>query len=145
MMKNKFVLILAAIIAIAVAIFLWQTYFGDRLPRPEEKNPIVESSDNQEVGAKVTYRDGVFSPNKITINEELDCVLSVSNIGDKTLKLGLNPHSEKGDPGVIHPDTPPGETILVDPRYRIERIAFHDHNNPANELEVELEGLCKDF
>jgi hypothetical protein len=144
MAKNKFFIIIAAIIVVAVAVFLRSKYIETPASVREEQkiNAII---DGQEAGEVVTYQDGIFSPSKIKIGERSNCILAIANTGNGILKLGLSPHNERGDLGVIYNETPPGETILLDPRYRIERIAYHDHNRPAKELEVELEGACRDF
>ncbi len=153
MANSKFFITIAAVIIVAGAVFLWSKYVEAPASLYEEQkinagdsgSNSVKIIDGQETEEVVRYQDGSFSINKIKINGSSNCVLAIANAGKETLKLGLSPHNEKGDPGVIYNETPPGEKILVDPRYRIERIAYHDHNRPAKELVVELEGVCKDF
>lgn len=153
--NSNFFIAIFAVVAIATAIFLWRGFREERIPirqelKLQDKDPAANSVkvvDDQEISAGVVeYKNGIFVPGTIKIDENMGCLLAIINRGSEKFKLGLSPHDEKGDLGVDYTEIPPGESILLDPRYRIERIAFHDHNYPTGgELEVDLGGVCKNF
>ena len=153
-MNYKFFAAVFAVVIVAVAVFLWNKFREETMPARQElefqnkdsaSNSVKVVGDQEISAGVVEYKNGIFTPSVIKIDKSMGCILGVINASNKVLKLGLSPHAEKGDTGFSYTETPPGETILVDPRYRIDKIAFHDHNHPGSELQVQLEGTCKDF
>lgn len=109
-----------------------------------QKTNIVSEEEIDISRNEVIYKNGAFSPLSITIQNKNtgSCIVSVGNQGSKPLLIRLSPHSEKDDTGSLYPEIPPGESILIDPRYRIPNITFHNHRNPAEEFKVILGEGC---
>jgi|SRR3989344_1752847 len=110
---------------------------------PDQTRIVPENQPNLSKRS-VFYMGSKFTPQSITIqNKDNDgCILSLTNQDLKPLLIRLSPHSEKDDRGVLYPEILPGESMLIDPRYRIPEIAFHNHKNPHEEFRVVLGESC---
>ena len=106
---------------------------------------IISDTQTKQSRKSVSYKNKVFFPASTTVqNQDGDgCILAIINQDPGSLLIRLSPHSEKDDQGVLYPEIAPGESILIDPRYRIAEIAFHNHRNPNEEFKVILGEGCE--
>lgn len=116
----------------------------DTTPTP---NPgTVHIKDKEDFpGSAVTYTAQDFSPRtiKIKFNGSYDsCMVSVTNLTKEELVVRLSPHDPKDGWGFLYNPIPPNGSLILDPRYRIPKIAFHNHKNPAHEFIVDLDPKC---
>ncbi len=112
-------------------------------PLLEETLPEGTAQISDEVAMVVVrYSQNKFYPAQVKVNPAGSCLLAVFNEGDKPLQIGLSPHQAAGDPGVSYPEILPKQSIIIDPRYRIENISFHSHQIPRAEFTVTLVGDC---
>lgn len=136
---------------LGVAVFGIVSFFKSKAPEaPTEIKPPAGGttiiSDGETKGLVVRYSGSAFSPGKILVkqNEAGEvCAVTVINLGPRELVIRLNPHSPQDDVGFPYQPIPPGQSIILDPRYRQESIAFHNHQNPGEEFQVELGPGCK--
>jgi len=153
----RFFLIILAVVIIAI---LGAFYFDAPVESPingkignELSGPVVprETSraiitDGEPTGARVEYIGGKFVPTHIKlVQSSSGCFISVANESSASLVLRLSPHSLRDDIGVLYSEVKPGEAMLLDPRFRVEKIAFHNHKNPIEEFSVELGEGCREF
>lgn len=99
-------------------------------------------------GQVVEYTPGGFSPKVIEVKANkgnIDCLLGIFNKSPDSLLIRLSPHSLRDDYGFLYPEILPGETSIIDPRYRIPKIAFHNHQRPSEEFVVILGEGCNEF
>lgn len=93
----------------------------------------------------VVYSEAGFTPKKVIISgsdPNEGCLLTIINSSSAELLIRLSPHSEKDDVGFPYSPIPPGKSLRIDPRYRLEKIVFHNHKNPVQEFGVELGSSC---
>lgn len=96
-------------------------------------------------GPVVKYENGFFYPSKLTLdNNEAGgwCLLSVFNGGQSDLIIRLNPHKEVGDTGFAYEPVLPGKSLVIDPRYNIPDVVFHNHKKPGAQFFVHLNPPC---
>lgn len=112
-------------------------------PAASAKTTITEE-DTDIVTVRYRATDG-FSPKQITITSAglRACIFRVINESNTPLTIRLSPHRPQDDWGSPYPPIPSHGESLIDPRYRLDRIAFHNHEKPAEELRVSLEEACK--
>lgn len=96
--------------------------------------------------AVVRYSADGFSPKKLTLRqnaEGLGCFVKIINVGDSPLSIHLSPHSISDVRGFLYGPILSNDSLMIDPRYRIDKIAFHNHEKPDDEFSVELSEGCK--
>lgn len=102
--------------------------------------------DNAELEtAVVTYDGSKFSPEKVSITSEpgnQSCLLTVVNKSFVPLSIRLSPHDPKDERGFPYPAVLPGEQSIIDPRYRIPEISFHNHEKPNESFSISLAEGC---
>lgn len=106
---------------------------------------ILEKKEGETVGSTVEYKSGEFTPSVVTLRnnaEHTGCFLTVVNRDYRPLLIRLSPHTAGENWGSLYPEIPAGGSISIDPRYRIPKIAYHDHRNPGEEFSVILEKEC---
>lgn len=153
----KFFLIIFAILAVAI---IGAFYFDAPVespinskieselpePAPQKEANRTTITDEEPAGATVVYIAGKFIPTDIKlVRASSDCFISIVNKSSAPLLLRLSPHSPKDDVGALYPEVKPGDVMLLDPRFRVEKIAFHNHKNPAEEFLVTLGEGCNEF
>lgn len=130
-------------------------------PEPEENIPeLSQSREVREVksggttriveekeftGASSTYASGTFSPQKLTVrqNENGDgCLIRIFNKSGRALTIRLSPHSVKDDRGFQYSPILSGGVGIIDPRYHLSDVAFHNHEKPTEEFSVHLDESC---
>lgn len=115
----------------------------------ETKKPAGASTriinEREFAGPSLTYASGVFSPKEFTIkqNDTGDgCLIRIFNQSSQALNIRLSPHSPKDDRGFHYSAIPPGSAGIIDPRYRLPDVAFHNHDKPDEEFSVHLDESC---
>lgn len=108
------------------------------------RNPSTHILPPQEfTGATIRYTMHGFSPNIITLEQnEMGCVLRIANDTNNILIIRLSPHTLRDNWGFAYAPLAPGASLTIDPRYRIAKIAFHNHERPEEEFKVILRGGC---
>ncbi|QQG45263.1 MAG: hypothetical protein HYW89_04690 [Candidatus Sungiibacteriota bacterium] len=92
----------------------------------------------------ITYSSDGFSPRTIRVKEGdsgVNCLVAVLNKDSAPLALGLGKYDPKITPS--YASIPTGESMLLDPRFRVAEIIFHNHAKPHHEFSVILEGECQ--
>lgn len=119
-----------------------------------KKSPATDSSQQNVTqikegddfsGAVVTYSSIGFSPTKITLRANTTgsgCLIRVVNSSLWPLLLRLSPYSDKDNIGFPYSSISPKDSMIIDPRFRIERVAFHSREKPDDEFSVELGEGC---
>lgn len=105
----------------------------------------IKSADEASM-AMVRYSVDGFSPQKIMLRqnaEGLGCFVKIINESAGTLNIHLSPHSISDARGFLYGPILPNDSLMIDPRYRIDKIAFHNHEKPDDEFSVELGEGCK--
>lgn len=121
-------------------------------PPKNEAGRQIKSSGNQttiqESDPKnhlIFYRSGVFTPSKVRV-ENIDgkgsCFITIFNDSVENLKIGLSPHKKEGDQGPDYNFISPKSSLILDPRFRIPKVAFHNHNLPSAEFKITLGKGC---
>lgn len=93
----------------------------------------------------VVYTASGFTPAVVVVrdnNDHTGCFVAVFNKSVSALTIRLSPYSSEDNLGVLYPPIPPGQSVLIDPRYRVPKIAFHNHTNPAQEFSVAFDQTC---
>ena len=121
-------------------------------PQNYETNIEPESSGNQVIiqnsdpnSHLIYYRSGAFTPKEVrveNINGEGSCLITIFNDSEKELEIRLSPHKNEGDRGPHYDLIPSQGNLILDPRFRIPEIAFHNHNLPSAEFKVILGKGC---
>lgn len=92
----------------------------------------------------VHYSDIGFIPRVVTVSENSagdGCFITVVNNSDKALEIRLNPPG-KDNWGPQYQAIAPYRSMALDPRFRIESIAYHNRAQPAQEFGVKLGQGC---
>lgn len=119
-----------------------------KTPQPSTSpSPAVPpSSDPADASQpKVRYSNQGFSPLEISIKstpENRNCLLKITNESDKPLTVRLSPHHPQDDWGTMYAAIAARNTATIDPRYRVEKIAFHNFEKPEHEFSVILDPRC---
>jgi hypothetical protein len=154
MKDSIFIKLIIGVVLIGVAIFVVFRHGGETdkdirtvAPVPEEEkkdnNTTMISGDNFS-GPVVRYTGAEFVPQEILLTPENGgCLVTVLNEDRQDLTVRLGPHNLEGnDPGFSYDSVPPGEAQIIDPRYRIDEISFHNHARPGPDFSVTLDSLC---
>jgi hypothetical protein len=152
MKDNFFIILVVGIVLAGSAVFLFMRFFSDETPLVQsektgvETEKIVSPPDNKPLTPDVRYTGKEFIPARVTLSQHADvteCFLTVINESTEELIIRLGPHNPDGeDPGFPYSPIPPGESLVIDPRYRIEKISLHNHLDPEPEIIVELDQSC---
>ena len=87
----------------------------------------------------IIYTANGFAPKSLTISDtgDIGCLITVVNKSALAIRVGVNPHDEKGDPGSDYGIINPGQTGIMDVRYTgLSELTLHNHFNPAHEFAV---------
>lgn len=111
---------------------------------PVYNPPTKINSEQQFRGAVVRYTTHGFSPHAITLQkyDESNCMLHIINDTHDVLIIRLSPHTSRDNWGFTYTPVAPGASLSIDPRYRIPKIAFHNHERPEDEFKVILGDEC---
>lgn len=93
----------------------------------------------------IFYSGEEFSPKKINVVFKEDgtgCLFMLKNQSVKELLIRLSPYSKEDTYGFPYPVVPPQSFSLIDPRYHIADLEFHDHNAPEHSFAVHLDSGC---
>lgn len=150
--SNKiFIAVLGAAIVLGGLVFLSREEPKITKTENVEKSKTPEAGvtkivDSAPTSGMVVYENGKFSPSRVNLGDtESNCVISVMNKSAAPLLVRLSPHSPTDSQGVLYPEIQPGQSMLLDPRFRIPAIAFHNHRNPREEFSVDLGSVCGNF
>ena len=109
---------------------------------------ILGKKEDETVGSTVVYKSGAFASSTIILrdNEEhTGCFVTIVNRDSRPLLIRLSPHTAGENWGTLYPEIPAGGSISLDPRFRIPKIAFHNHKNLSEEFSVTLGESCSNF
>lgn len=115
----------------------------EKQTEPFGNKTIIQENDTK--SNTVFYRSGSFIPKEIKVknkNGEGSCFITIFNESDKNLEIRLSPHKNEGDFGPRYDLVLPQGSLILDPRFRIPEIAFHNHNSPSAEFKVILGEGC---
>ena len=98
-------------------------------------------------GPAVRYTDNGFMPEEIDLSQTdsgLGCFIPIVNESREALLLRLSPHEKavKGNYGFMYDAIPPGNSLVIDPRYGRPQESFHNFNHPAHEFAVRFDASC---
>lgn len=108
-------------------------------------NPTANiNSEKEFMDAIVRYTTYGFFPRTITLQkyDKSNCMLRIVNNTHDTLIIRLSPHATRDNWGFAYAPLLPGSSLTIDPRYRIPKIAFHNHARPEDEFEVIFSNEC---
>lgn len=111
--------------------------------------PFVRPFAGQETaqGGVVRYSGFAFDPSVITVEDgsnRTGCLITFKNESDRTLLLRLGPFDQNDKRGFLYTPIAPGESGVIDPRYRnIPDPMFYDRNNPSATVLVHLLLTCQ--
>ncbi|GEM_PF-6990970 len=115
---------------------------GTQESNTSSKTSVGEATSDQNT---ILYSDAGFQPSKVNLKNAKsseDCLLRIENQSQTALLLRLSPYSPTDNQGFPYNVILTGKSGVIDPRYRIEKITFHNRNKPTDEFEVVLGGLC---
>ncbi len=121
------------------------------LPRQQEAREVKSGGGTRIIeerefgGLSVIYNSGVFSPKSITLKETGTgdgCLIRISNVSKSPLIIRLSPHSAKDDRGFQYSPILPGSAGIIDPRYHLADVSFHNHERPVEEFSAHLDESC---
>lgn len=116
---------------------------AEKQTEPSGNKTIIQGSDTK--SNIIFYRSGAFTPKEIKVennNGEGSCFITIFNESDKNLEIRLSPHKNEGDQGPRYDLVLSQGSLILDPRFRISEIAFHNHNLPSAEFKVVLGEGC---
>lgn len=139
----RYFLISSGLVLALIGLLLYFTRPPENI-LPEE-NIATEEIPQEDTTPKATvfYSGNEFTPNNVVVKDA--CLLEIVNKSEEPLLIRLNPHSEKNNIGVQYPKIAPENSLLLDPRYRIPQIGFHNHGNPNHAFSVTLDKECAEF
>ena len=96
----------------------------------------------------INYRDHHFTPVTTALEQNAQgtgCVIQVVNQSDTPLAIRLSPHEKalKGNYGGQYDPVPPGKSIIIDPRFDLGYVSFHNHAIPREEFHVRIGNSCR--
>lgn len=97
---------------------------------------------------EIIYKNGKFFPAVVTLEQDnsgIGCLITIVNRSEAPLTIRLSPHTERTDWGAQYDAIPPRGELIIDPRFRIPKIAFHNHGKPSEEFSVNLRSSCAIF
>lgn len=115
----------------------------EKQTEPSGNKTIIQESDTK--SNIVFYRSGLFVPKEIKVENNDgggSCFITILNESDKNLEIRLSPHKNEGDLGPRYDLVIPQGNLVLDPRFRIPEIAFHNHSLPFAEFKVILGKGC---
>ena len=123
---------------------------GEKYSPPLSENTATTriSEERKFKEAVVRYKNGRFLPQEVILGQGdygADCLITVINESSKPLTLRLSPHTERTDWGAQYDVIPSQGKLIIDPRFRIPKIAFHNHEKPVEEFSVNLGPVCANF
>lgn len=123
---------------------------GERYNQPFSENTATTkiSEERKFKEAVVRYKNGGFLSQEVILGQDdygADCLITVINESPKPLTIRLSPHTERTDWGAQYDAIPPQGELIIDPRFRIPKIAFHNHEKPSEEFSVNLGEPCTIF
>ena len=116
---------------------------NEPLPSPPAPTRITDKEKLSNLA--IRHSEKGFVPTRIKVSREMpegSCLIRIINEGALPLIIRLSPHHPKDDWGVLYPPIPSKSSSIIDPRYRIETIAFHNHEKPSEEFKVDLDSQC---
>lgn len=136
-----------------ISILLLVTQRADKSPdesdsiRPSASESEVHVTDTQFKGPAVHYKDGIFSPSEMTLEESdsnpLGCLLNIINETQEDMIVRLGPFEKGKEKGFPYAPIPAGESLIIDPRYTgIDRAVFYNTKNPKEEFAVVIDKSC---
>ncbi len=153
-----FVAAIGGVVMLAVIVFVMlrlasapeETHQASPEPRaapsspPSQDTPQVQISDEALTGPTVYYTKTGFFPPEVSVKVASGgCIVQIINQTSESLTLRLSPYDPKGVTGPQYEPVPTGGAILIDPRFRVPEIAFHDRVHPDKEFSVTLGTGCK--
>lgn len=151
MKDNFFIILVVGIVLLGSAVFLLVRFLGREMP-PAQLGETgttatnVQPSNNEPAVSGVRYTGNEFIPAHLTLSQNAEgegCFLTIVNDSNEELLIRLGPHNSAGeDPGFPYDTISPRGSLVIDPRYRIEKISLHNHLNPEQEVIVELGQSC---
>ncbi len=162
MSKNAlFFVIIGAVVLLAVAVFfILRTLPGGEkdskdsleeppspalLQVPAATGPKTTISDEAPRESVIRYTLSGFIPQEIMVGVtgQEACVITIVNETNESLVLRLGPYDPDDAIGPQYDAVDPGESILIDPRFRIPEIAYHDRAHPERgEFSIILGAGC---
>lgn len=142
---------LTAILIFAANLFLGQKI--DQSPAlPSSSTPApagvqrINEINVSKIVPDVIYNGTSFKPRSILIdgNGVLGCVVALANHSSLSLRIGVSPHKETGDPGPNYAPIASGENFMFDPRFTgITELKIHNHARPEEEFVINLGPKCQ--
>ena len=147
---------ITAVLFISLGVFLFLNHYdkkGSELlpiqesaPLNREKAPLTRVKSKEDfIGPTVLYSGDKFFPANLTLTgkpEGSGCLLMILNESQNTLVVRLSPHSVKDDWGFPYLPISPGAQSVIDPRYHMADVAFHNHEKPSEEFSMHLAEPC---
>ena len=119
-------------------------------PKPEgiKPEPGTQTAEPGVIDRRpIIYTAEGFQPARVTVSitdQDIGCLITVTNRTASPLKVGVNPHAASGDPGADYGFIPPGHTSILDVRYAgLNEITLHHHQNPTHEFTVVYGPGCR--
>ncbi len=115
------------------------------LDRTHENQPPKGGTQYNITDANVTdpraiiYTNAGFALSTTTIkaSDPVGCVITVENHSNRTIRVGVNPHRDAGDPGADYGELAPGAVGIYDVRYPgFSEISLHNHFQAAHGFTV---------
>lgn len=105
-------------------------------------------SENNLVLPTITYREHRFAPITTALEQNASstgCVIQVTNQSNAPLIIRLSPHEKalKGNHGGQYDPVPPKGSIIIDPRFDLGYVSFHNHAKPSEEFHVRIGNSCR--
>lgn len=112
-------------------------------PLPSGRATRVSEGDTTKLPL-VIFSEAGFSPEVIKVKEGdsgVDCLVAVFNKTSAPLTLGLGTYDSNATSP--YSPVPSGGNMIIDPRFRVPEVVFHNRAKPDQKFSVVLEGLCK--
>lgn len=139
-----FFLLIGGVVLVAVMVFAALRTFGG-VPVTETGEPSAPMQDvksgsetataivdGSPMGIGVRYTSTGFIPEKIAVSTDEGglCLTPVVNETNESLILRLGPADKSGSSGPQYEAVHPGESVIIDPRFRIPEVSFFDFSHP---------------
>src|SRR3989338_4806036 len=152
MKDNFFMIFVIGIVLFGSTVFLAMKFLDENrriVPYEEVTKTAKDAAKPSEIKQTVLgvhYTGEKFVPSQKTLSQNdagEGCFLTIVNESEEKLAIRLGPHNPEGDDPVFpYSPIPPGESLTLDPRYRIERISLHNHLKPGPEVVIHLDPSC---
>ena len=113
---------------------------------PFENSPARINPAEQSDPRPIIYTPNGFAPQTPTVQvtDAMGCLITLINRSETPLRVGVNPHSAKSDPGANYGTILPGESGILDVRYiGFNAITLHNHSKAEQEFSVKFGEGCK--